>query len=197
MVFLEWWVISAPACQNLNSLYWGLNRVQSCKRSRWSPQHQCLKGCILENGCHCGTVWRTYIPNSGEGWGACDCLGPAPSHALSIISPQKQEIEVLEGFHQLDDLQACNHPFLPVSAASPGTALACLVETFRAEQPGLRPCSLGIISWVFLFLYSLNFWFWYNFKLAEELQDEFQKKSQAPLAIFITSCSILCITLNM
>ena len=97
MVFLEWWVISAPACQNLNSLYRGLNRVQSCKRSRWSPQHHCLKGCILENGCHCGTVWRTHIPNSGEGWGACDCPGPAPSHALSMISHQKQEIEVLEG----------------------------------------------------------------------------------------------------
>ena len=44
-----------PTCQNLKSLYRGLNSVQSHIPSRRSYQHIALsQGCILENSSHCG-----------------------------------------------------------------------------------------------------------------------------------------------
>ena len=52
------------ACQNLKSLYRGLNwpvhRADGLNNTLLS------RGCVLENGSHCGNGSRTYIPRTGE-----------------------------------------------------------------------------------------------------------------------------------
>ena len=58
--------ITAPTCQNLKSLYRGLNGVQSGIQSRWSQYHITLSRVILEMVPATGTVGRVYIPRTGE-----------------------------------------------------------------------------------------------------------------------------------
>lgn len=82
------------------------------------------------------------------------------------------------GFHQLSDLQTCNHPFLPVSPCQPRDSLGLFSQDLQSltawpEALFSQNHILGLL--LSPFLHSLNFWFWYNFKLAEKLQNECQK----------------------
>lgn len=50
------------------------------------------------------------------------------------------------GFHQLSDLQTCNHPFLPVSPCQPRDSLGLFSQDLQSLTAW--PCSPRIISWV-------------------------------------------------